>query len=197
MVAVLPVVASPPTLLPPPMEFAATDPVVAAPPEPELVLSELELLELALELELTDVAREPLVPVTALLDDPLLDEVCPALPPALVPLVGAPVSTAFFELSPQAQRKAGANESSKPRRRDFMGDAPFAKINHAVVASTLWSRAHRFRCLRTRTRQKSGARAGVTKHGRFSRELPCSAPMHAPIPCARPTKRPAPLSRLK
>ena len=146
MVAVLPVVVVPLVVaavaVPPALVVEATlAPVV--PPAPELVdaaLTEIALADV-------DVALELVAPVTVVLDVAAVDEVCPEVPPALVLPLSAPVSLAPFEPSLQAETTTGANESSKPRHRDFMSNAPRTKINHGVAGSKLRHDAQRFRRL--------------------------------------------------
>jgi len=67
------------------------------------------------------VAFEPFVPVTAVPNVAAVDDVCPEVPPELVLAVAAPVSAPPFEPSLQAATTTGVSESSKPRRRDFIG----------------------------------------------------------------------------
>lgn len=171
MVAVLPVVVVAPASFPPaPVLVATLAPVVPSVLElVEAALAELEVAPADVVLADVDVALEPFVPVTALPDVAAVADVCPDVPPALVLPLSAPESAAPFEPSLQAETTTVANVTSKPKRRDFIGDAPRAKINHAVAGSTIRHRAQRFRCFATRTRQKSGAHWGPQTWKVFSR----------------------------
>lgn len=185
MVAVAPVVvlppvpAAPPTaapaVAPDPVLVATLAPVVplvldeAAPPYPEVVLADV------------DVALPPSVPVIPLLEDP---PVVDAWSEAVV-VLSALASALPFEPSPQAHTRTDANASNERRSRDFMGDLPSAKINHARVANNVPARSSPFSLPRnthaTKIRGPNGPRRWKVFSVLPSRALPRGRQTNTPL----------------